>query len=336
MKKFTWVQPDNIDEAQRQINAVTATIATGKTIQGAAVIKAGGVDLLDLMKENIIAPAKIVSINALPGLGKIGFDEKSGLRIGALVKLSDLEENAEIKKHYAALHESVSHAATPQIRNMATLGGNLAQRPRCWYFRSEDHKCLKKGGTKCFAQEGQNQIHGIFNTEICPCVHSSSVSTALVAFGAQVEITGAKGKLRNVPLAEFFVSPQVDVTRENILERGEIITALTVPAPPKGQKSWYIKQAAKESYDWALADAAVVAQMSGDTIKDVKIVLGAAAPTPYRATAAEQLLRGQKVSEKLAVQVGTAAVEGATPLAHNAYKVPMFKAIVKECVLNLV
>ena len=335
MKKFTWVQPKNIDEAQRQINAVTAAIATGKTIQGAAVIKAGGVDLLDLMKENIIAPDKIVSINALPGLSEISYNEKSGLRIGALVKLSNLEESAEIKKRYIALHESVSHAATPQVRNMATVGGNLAQRPRCWYFRSENHRCLKKGGTKCFAQDGQNQIHGIFNTEICPCVHSSSVSTALVAFDAQVEITGANGKVRNVALSEFFVSPETDVTRENILERGEIITALTIPPPPKGQKSWYIKQAAKESYDWALADAAVVARMSGDTIEEVKIILGAAAPTPYRALQAEKLLTGKKINANIAAEVGKAAVEGATPLEHNAYKVPMFKAIVKECIVNL-
>lgn len=335
MKKFTWVQPENIEEAQRQINAVTATIATGKTIQGAAVIKAGGVDLLDLMKENIIAPDKIVSINALPGLSEISYNEKNGLRIGSLVKLSAMEEDAEIKKRYAALHESVSHAATPQVRNMATLGGNLAQRPRCWYFRSEDHKCLKKGGTKCFAQEGQNQIHGIFNTEVCPCVHSSSVATALTAFAAQVEVRDTKGKTRNVLLSEFFVSPEIDVTRENILERGEIITAVLIPAPPKGQKSWYIKQAAKESYDWALADTAVVAQMSGDTINEVRIILGAAAPTPYRAMAAEKVLKGKKISNNLAVEAGKAAIEGATPLEHNAYKVPMFKAIVKECVLNL-
>lgn len=335
MNRFAYIAPKTVKEAQKQITATAPQVAANQATNKAAIIKAGGVDLLDLMKEGIVQPQKIVSIANLPGMDKISFDTKKGLRIGALVKLSAIEHSNDVLNNYPALQQAISHAATPQIRNMGTMGGNLAQRPRCWYFRSVDHHCKKKGGDTCFALEGQNQIHGIFNTDICPCVHSSSIATALEAFGGQVEIKSKNGQQKLVSIAQFFIPPQKDVTCETMLESGDIITAVVLPAPKKNQKSWYIKQAAKESYDWALADVAVVLEMTGNTVKNARIVLGAAAPTPKRATAAEQAIIGKSITTETAKAAGMVATKGAKPLSKNGYKIPMFQGIVKACLMEL-
>jgi len=336
MERFQWAAARTLEEAQEQVNATTSDVVTKRAKGKSSILKAGGVDLLDLMKEGLATPDKVISITSIPGMDRITYDAKNGLRMGALVTLSQMEEDGTIKEKYTALNESVSHAATPQVRNMATLGGNLAQRPRCWYFRSELHHCLKKGGNTCFAQEGQNEIHAIYDTAICPCVHSSSLSTALMAFGASVEILDKNGKTKMVKLSDFFTTPDVDVTRENILEPKEIITAVVIPNQPEGTKSFYIKQASRESYDWALADTAVVLQLSGDTCKKASIVLGAAAPVPIHATKAENALTGKTISETTAAEAGKLATAEATPLSHNAYKIPMFQSIVKKCILQTV
>lgn len=336
MEKFQWAQARTLEEVQDQVTATTSQLTSGQKMTDASIIKAGGVDLLDLMKEGIAAPTKVIDIKAIPGMKQITFDSKKGLRIGAGVTLSQLQKQKEVKEIYNALFQAISHAATPQVRNMATVGGNMAQRTRCWYFRSEDHQCKKKGGSVCFAQTGKNDIHAIYNTSICPCVHSSSIATALMAFDAEVEYLDQKGKVQTILLTDFFTPPEVDVTRENILKPKEMITAIHIPVPSSSIKSHYIKQGARESYDWALADVAVVLEMNGSTCKNAAIVMGAAAPIPFRATEAEEVLSGKAIDEIIAVEAAEAVLQKATPLPGNSYKIPMFKAIIKNCILKTI
>jgi xanthine dehydrogenase YagS FAD-binding subunit len=299
------------------------------------VIKSGGIDLLDLIKEGLVQPDQIINIRNIPGLDQITYDQTNGLRLGANVTLADIESNSQIEDMYKALHQAVAHAGTPQIRNVASLGGNLAQRTRCWYFRSKHHECLRKGGNTCFARNGENELHAIMRNGSCASVHSSSVSTALLAFNAQVEISSASGDITSIPLAEFFITPGDDSSRENILESNELITAVILPPVTNQTRSYYIKQGARESHDWALADVAVVAEMSGNTCKSAFIALGAAAPIPILSKSAANVLINKSVNESTAKAAAEASMNRATPLSENAYKVPMFKAIVKRAVLNL-
>ena len=336
MQKFSWYEAKTVEDALNKVNA-TASDILGKKPNGSSVIfKAGGVDLLDLMKEGLVNPSSIVSIRKIPGLNKIEYSDKDGLQIGANPTLGELESHPLIKEKYLALHLAVAHAGTPQLRNAATLGGNLAQRTRCWYFRSIDHDCYRKGSGTCFAQKGENEFHAIMANENCASVHSSSVSTALMAFNATVLIAGADGKKREVPMDQFFVHPEKDSRTENVLTAHELITGVRLPAVSDNVKSYYIKQGARESHDWAIADVAVVTEMSGKKCKRAEIVLGAASPVPIKATEASKLLEGNALNESTASAAGEASMRGATPLAGNAYKVPVFKAIVKRAILKSV
>jgi xanthine dehydrogenase YagS FAD-binding subunit len=288
------------------------------------------------MKEGLSNPEQLISIREIEGLNSITYDTKEGLRIGANVTLSEIAANEEIKSLYLALHLAASKAATPQVRNMATLGGNLAQRTRCWYFRSKEHECFRKGSGTCYARYGENRYHAILDNEECASVHSSSLSTALMAFGAVVEIAGKDGKYSVVPLSKFFVLPSVDSTRESILEAGQIITSVIIPSLKEGTKSHYIKMGERESHDWPIADVAVVAEMAGTKCKKANIVLGAAAPVPVLSEAAMKTVKGKEINEDLAAMAGTAAMVNASPLAQNAYKVPIFETIIKRALMSLV
>jgi xanthine dehydrogenase YagS FAD-binding subunit len=287
------------------------------------------------MKEGLVKPHKIINISQIEGLDQITFDKKDGLRMGANVTLAQIEAHPQIKEMYLALHQAVAHAGTPQLRTMASLGGNLAQRTRCWYFRSIHHECLRKGSGTCFAREGENEFHAIMRNGACASVHASSVATALLAFDARVEIQNSKGDSKKVDLADFFVAPGDDSSRENILEADELITAVTVPPISSKVRSYYIKQGARESYDWALADVAVVAEISGTTCKKAAVALGAAAPVPLLSEPAAQALEGKTLDEATASSTAEAAMKGATPLAKNGYKVPLFKSIIKRTILAI-
>jgi xanthine dehydrogenase YagS FAD-binding subunit len=317
MNRFEWVDATSVDQA---LAAATSDSA----------FKAGGVDLLDLMKDDISAPNRLVNIRNIQGLDEIREDEQ-GLNIGPLATLSDISENQTIQKKYAAISEAADRVATPQIRNMATVGGNLAQRPRCWYFRSEEFQCRKKGGKHCFAQDGENDYHAIFDNRTCAIVHPSGLAVPLVALNGRLQITSPKGK-REVLLEDFFISPEQDVTHENILQRDELITAITVPATDA--RSAYYKQGEKESFDWPIADVAVALTMQGSRCSIASIVLGAAAPRPYRAKAAEAQLANAEINENTARKAAQQAIEGATPLANNAYKIPIFEAIIRRTILR--
>jgi xanthine dehydrogenase YagS FAD-binding subunit len=336
MNKFSWYEAKSVEDAVNKVNS-TASDILGKAPNGSSVVfKAGGIDLLDLMKEGLVNPSSIVSIKKIPDLDKIEYSDTEGLKVGANVTLAELERNAVIKEKYLALHMAVAHAGTPQLRNSATLGGNLAQRTRCWYFRSIDHQCYRKGSGTCFAQEGENEFHAIMNNHTCASVHSSSVSTALMAFNATVEIAGNNGKTRSVAIEKFFVHPETDSRTENVLASNELITGITIPAVNGDIRSYYIKQGARESHDWAIADVAVVTEMSGGQCKNAEIALGAAAPIPIKAVEAAKSLKGKSINESLAASAGEASMKGATPLANNAYKVPIFKSIVKRAILKTV
>lgn len=318
MKSFEWVQPETVADAVAALG------------HAGAMPLAGGVDLLDRLKERIESPSRLVSLRKLPGLSAI--EVKGGAaKIGANVTLARLAADAELRRAHPIIADAAGHAATPQLRAMATLGGNLAQRPRCWYYRSEDFACRKKGGTACFAQDGDASLHAIFGNKVCAAPHPSTVVTALIALGAKVTIAGKRE--REVELASFFVAPETDVRREVDLQPGELITGVTVPAAPAGLRTAYTKQVAKQSFDWPIVDVAVALELDGKTCRKAVIVLGAVAPVPRRAAEAERALVGAAVDIIAAGKAAKAAVAGATPLPGNDHKVPILEAVLARTIL---
>lgn len=318
MNRFEWVDVNTLEQALSHAGS-------------GALLKAGGVDVMDLLKEGLISPSRIVNLRHIQSLDRIVEAPSAGLLLGPLVTLARLASEPLVLKRYPAIAQAAGQAATPQIRNMATLGGNLLQRPRCWYFRSESFHCLRKAGPRCFAIEGENTYHAIFGNQFCAIVHPSAMATVLMALGATLHIQGPQGA-RDVPIESFFVAPEKDVTREHSLSDGEILTEIRVPAPRPGSVSSYIKQGEKESFDWPIAECCAVLSRSGTEIKTASIVLGAAAPVPYRARAAESALAGKTLSEEVVVQAAKAAISGATPLSQNHYKLPVFEAIVRRTI----
>jgi xanthine dehydrogenase YagS FAD-binding subunit len=319
MNAFEWSEPRTVAEAVGQL---------GPT----ALAKAGGVELMDLLKERIIAPARLVSLQRVPGLDRVEDRAGEGMRIGPLVTLARLAEDAAVRARYRALAEAAGHAATPQIRNMATLGGNLLQRPRCWYFRSEQFVCERKGGDRCFAYDGENAYHAVFGHRVCCAVHPSSLACALVALGAAVELTGPRGA-RVVALEQFFVAPESVGVRDTVRADDEVLSGVVLPAPAAGASSAYSKQAQKQSYDWPLVEVAVNVERSGERCVRASIVLGAVAPTPWRARAAEAVLVGRAIDSASAREAGRAAHVGAIPLRDNGYKLPLVETAVRRAVL---
>jgi xanthine dehydrogenase YagS FAD-binding subunit len=208
---------------------------------------------------------------------------------------------------------------------MATLGGNLCQRPRCWYYRLEEFDCRKKGGSECFAREGENRFHAVFDTDLlCCCIHPSATGTALLAYGAALDVVGTKGR-RSIPMDRFFFRPTDDATRENTLAPGEIVEAVVIPAPPAGSRSVYRKLKEKESFDWPLVETCVSLAIADGVVRNARVVFGSVAPTPHRAKAAESVLEGGRPSDELARRAAEAGVLDAKPLAQNAYKVTLAK-----------
>ncbi|MCB0666524.1 MAG: xanthine dehydrogenase family protein subunit M [Saprospiraceae bacterium] len=338
MNRFSWYEAKSLEDALKQANSNLSEELYNPS-GDAAFFKSGGVDVLDFLKEGLVAPKTIINIRNIPGLDKIDYEQGAGMRIGANVTLADIEHDEEVMKNYPALQMAVAHAATPQLRNMSTLGGNIAQRTRCWYFRSVDHHCFRKNGDRCFARHsttGQNEGHAILDNGSCVSVHASSISTALLALGAKVVIVDRDMKEREISMEDFFVSPAQDVARENILGKKDIITEIKLPAPSSSTRSYYIKQVARESYDWSLADVAVVAQMNDKTCQDIRIALGAAAPTPIRSYEAEAVLKGATLNDKTIKAAAERAMEQARPLSKNGYKIPLFKSIIVRALSELV
>lgn len=319
MKAFAYHQPKTVADAVRLLS------------QRSTMAIAGGQDILGAMKDGLFEPEHLVNLKSLPGLGDIK-ETNTGLQIGALVTLSDIAEHPVIRRDYTALAEAAEAVATLQIRNVGTIGGNLCQRPRCWYFRDPHVHCLKKGGDQCYAVRGDNRYHAIISPGPCYIVHPSDCAPALVALGAKVTIVGAKGT-RTVALKEFFQMPDKNLKGENVLQPGEVVTQITVPRPKAGTRSTYLKVREKDSFDWALVSAAVVLQMQGEVCRAASVVLGGVAPVPYESPSAAKVLVGKPITVQTATAAGKAAVGQATPLEHNAYKVPLAEAVVKRAVL---
>lgn len=302
-----------------------------------SVIYAGGIDLLDLMKERLHEPRRLINIKAVPELKFVTANAEGTTEIGPLVTLAEIASHPDLSSAFPALARACGKAATPQIRNVATLGGNLCQRPRCWYFRSEEYSCLKKGGDKCFAREGENKYHSIFTAgEPCVFVHPSAAAVGLLALEASVRIASASGQERTVPMARFFVPPRESLQRENVLKPDELITAVIIPAEARHLRQAYLKQREKQSFDWPLADCAAAARFDGEVVKDIRIALGAAAPVPLRAQAAEKFLLGKPLNVENAARAGELSMEGARPLTGNGYKTQLFPVIVRRTLAALV
>jgi len=338
MNRFAWTSAGTISEAAAVASitvadAMTASPNTPNVLE-TSIVKAGGIDLLDLLKENLLAPTKVVSLRDIAGLATVA-EQAGGLRIGSMATLANLATHPLVRQRYPALANALQDSASPQIRNVATLGGNLLQRPRCWYFRAAEYHCLRKGGGHCFAISGENQYHAIFDNQSCAIVHPSTAATVLVALGATLELVNSEGANRTILLEDFFVSPDRDLQRENDLKPQEILTAVLLPAAPRGLRMAHLKQGEKDSFDWPLADVAAVLDLNGNGIcKSAAIILGAAAPVPHRAKAAENILIGRHIDETAAAEAGRAALAGATPLTKNAYKLPLFETLVRRAILK--
>jgi xanthine dehydrogenase YagS FAD-binding subunit len=297
-----------------------------------SVFKAGGIDLLDHMKEHLLEPPRVVDLRETKGLDGIAVEPDGGLRIGATVTLAKVAAHDTIRKTHAALAEACGSAASPQIRNVATIGGNVLQRPRCWYYRLESYKCLKKGGDVCYAIAGENRYHVIFGGGPAYAPHPSSAAVALVAHRAAFVVEGPK-ETRAVPAEEFFVLPEKDPTRENVLKPDEILLAIALPRSTA--KSAYAEIRERAGFDWPLVSAAIALRVEGGIVADARVVLGQIAPIPWRSTAAETALVGKPLDAAAAEAAGRAAVAGAEPLSDNGYKVELTTTLVRRVVASL-
>ncbi len=296
---------------------------------------AGGTDLVALMKKGLVTPKRLLSIRAIPALGGIEKDEE-GWHIGALTTLSDLEGRLEgvPDGELGVLSQAARVSASPQLRHAATIGGNLLQRPRCWYFRNQRTPCWLKGGTRCFAATGKNAYHAILGAGTCHIVHPSDPAVALVALDAVVEAIGPDGR-RQIRMAEFFTQPERGARSETVLAADELVTAVNVPAQPQGAQGVYIKVAERAAWDFALVSAAVQIKLSGGAVERARVVLGGVAPMPWRAQEAEGLLIGHSLSEEAIDSAGPAASSGAAPLSRNGYKVRLIEGVVREALRRL-
>lgn len=299
---------------------------------GQAEVLAGGTDLLSLMKDDVVHPKRLVSIQQLQGLDGSASDGQ--LQLSALTTLAELADNVNVVKDYPALAEAVNHAASPQIRNMATLGGNLCQRPRCWYFRGGFGLLPKDESGKDLAAAGDNRYHAILgNDGPAKFVSPSSIVPALIAYGAKVQLFGPKGS-REVPLENFYVIPKAEGEREHDLKPNEIVIRVNLPAPDRDLKVAHYEIRQKAAFDWPLSVAVVALRMSGATIQQARVVMGHVAPVPWVSAEAAKVLTAKNFSEGLARTAAEAALANAKPLSQNAYKVQLARVAVKRAILK--
>ena len=316
LRTFAYVRPGSVSEALKHLEARGARI------------HAGGTDLVGCLRDGVFDAEKIVSLGKIDELRGITVAPDGELRLGALASIAEIAAHPAVAEKFAALAQAASVVASPQLRNQGTIGGNLCQRPRCWYFRGDYH-CTRKGGSTCYALGGENQYHCVFGGGACVIVHPSDTAPALIALDAKVRIIGPKGA-RVIPLEQFYVLPEQDATRETALEPGEIVLGVLVPPTAPGQKSGYRKVRARGSWDFAMAGLAHAISWKAGRIADARLVLSGVAPAPWRLHAVEKLLIGQKLDAKLVTRAADGAIVGAKPLEHNGYKVPLVHGLVEE------
>lgn len=298
----------------------------------AASFAGGGSDLLGMVKEHLVAPDVLVSLKTIKGFDQVK-SANGGINIGGLITLDALSRSEVIRRQYTVLAEAAETVATPQVRNVGTLAGNVCQRPWCWYFRN-GFPCYKNGGNTCFSFGGENQFHAIFGGGPSYIVHPSDTAVALLALDAKFKIVGPSGE-RTLAAADFFALPQQNPGRENVLASDEALAEIDIPAPRPGTRSTYHKIMDREAWTHAVVSAAIVLEMDKQICRSARVALGGVAPIPWRLPKVEQMLAGQRVTEALAAQAADAALEGAKPLAKNAYKVPLTKGVVRRTLLEL-
>jgi len=297
-----------------------------------AAVLAGGTDLISLMKEYVVTPKRVVNIKNVEGLKGIHSDAE-GVRIGALVTMDELLEDATIRSEFPALTQAAGGISSPQIRSMGTVGGDLCQRPRCWYFRNGYGLLARDEGGKSLVPDGENRYHAILgNNGPAYFVSPSSLGPALIALEARLQLAGLSSQ-REVRASDFFVIPKSDRERENVLKPNEVLTHIFIPASSRGFRSATYEVRHKTALDWPLAAAAVAFKREGGKIREGRIVLGHVAPTPWQAREAEKELEGKSITETAAASVAEAALRGAKPLSQNGYKVQLAKVAVKRALL---
>ena len=316
MPNFSYVRPKSLKETFSHLSA------------GNARIHAGGTDLLGCLRDGVFTAEKVVSISQLDELKRVERLKDGSIRIGALATVAELTNHELVKEGYPALAQAALEVASPQLRNQGTIGGNLAQNPRCWDYRGEFH-CTRKGGTRCFAMAGENQYHCILGGRGCYIVHPSDIAPALVAYGASVEIAGA-GETRKIPVEKLFVLPEQGITKETILEPGEVLTAVLLPPAEEGFHSSYRKVRARGSWDFALAGVALALHFHEGRVAGARIVLSGAAPIPWRCPDSEKIITGQSLDDDIIARAAAAAMRQARPMQHNEYKIELFKGLIAE------
>ena len=313
---FSYARPTTLEDATRHL-AEPGTRA-----------HSGGTDLIGCLHDGVFGADTVVSLSAVPDLGGIRESPDGGLRIGAMTTIAEIERHPRVRTHARALADAASVVASPQLRAQGTLGGNLCQKPRCWYYRG-DFDCLRKGGDTCFAFAGENQFHCIFGGDACYIVHPSDTAPALIALGAAVRIAGPKTS-RVLPVEDLHVPPAEDPRREVRLEAGELVTEISIPAPAAGLRSSYRKVRTRASWDFALAGVALALEMDAQTVRSARVVLSGIAPVPWRVPAVENILTNSTLDRDTIERAGEAAGVGAEPLAHNAYKVALVRGLVVD------
>jgi xanthine dehydrogenase YagS FAD-binding subunit len=324
MRPFEYVSPATKEQAVGLLG----------TTWGQAEVLAGGTDLLALMKDDVVHPKRLVNIKQIKEMTGVAASS-NGLRIGALTTLGELADNVNVARDYPSFAEAINEAASPQIRNMATLGGNLCQRPRCWYFRGGYGLLPKSETGKDLVTGGENRYHAILgNNGPARFVSPSSIVPVLIAYGATIRIIGSKGS-REIPLERFYVTPKTETEREHDLMPNEILAEVIVP-PANGMRVAHYEIRQKQAFDWPLAVAAVSLKMNGLGVESARIVMGHVAPVPWRSSEAERALMGKNISEDVAKSAAEVALQSATPLSHNAYKIQLAKVAVKRAILKAV
>jgi xanthine dehydrogenase YagS FAD-binding subunit len=320
-----------------RVTTVGQAVALLTKYQEKAAILAGGSDLLGLVKDGVEGPAlktpkHLIDIKGIKDFAYIK-EQKTGLRIGAGTTLSEIIHSDLIENKYPLVAQAAKQVAVPQIRNVATLGGNLCQRPRCWYFRGKLFSdCMRKGGANCYAKDGENQYHAIMGGDICCMVYPSDMAPALIALDAKAEIAGPKG-MRTIPLEKFYVSPEQALTKENVLSPQEMLVAVEIPAASQGRKGVYLKLKERQAFDFAVVSVAVSVALKGSTVTDSRVVFGGLAPFPTRSVKAESALKGKDLKSAVSAAC-SACVIGAQPLGKNAYKIEATKGVLEEA-LNM-
>jgi len=321
-----------------RVTTVAQAISLLTRFHGKAAILAGGSDILAMMKDRLVGPKlqmpqHLLDINGIKDLSYIK-EQKKGLKIGATATLNEIVSSPLVAERYPLLAQAAGQIAVPQIRNVGTLGGNLCQRPRCWYFRGKLFKdCFRKGGNDCYAPGGENQYHAIFPADNCCMVCPSDMAPALTALQARIE-AATPGGTKLIPIEQFYVRPEKNPLKETVLGSEELVLGVEIPVPAPGSKSVYLKLREREAFDFAIVSVAAAVTLKSDVVSDARIVLGGIAPFPLRATGAEAALKGKKIGDAMGIAC-KAALEGARPMSNNGYKVKAAKGIIEEALSSL-